>query len=168
MAEVTEVEVPGEQAGQQTLLHESVTTTPAPPGASDAIDYPNSASRMANNVEEKLGVEEVSPEIAAAIQNSTSQAAAVAIAQSHQKSAGVTLALGLIVSPFWSYIYAGAIGLAFAWIGAAFISALLIPVVIGILLLPIVWVAGLAHSYMYVNRRNQKLIAMATGDPTPF
>jgi len=83
--------------------------------------------------------------------------AAVAVSL-NRKSAGVAAILSLLFTGAGQW-YCGRIGRGFAFLGAAFVSWVLLWLIIGFLLLPIVWIWALIDAISLANQHNQRLAA---------
>ncbi|HEX8205169.1 MAG TPA: zinc ribbon domain-containing protein [Solirubrobacteraceae bacterium] len=90
---------------------------------------------------------------------STHQAVALTM---NQKSPGTAAVLSLLFTGA-GQVYCGRAARGVAFFGAAFLSALLILVVIGLILLPIVWVWAAIDAHSLAQRQNQALLASVAG-----
>jgi TM2 domain-containing membrane protein YozV len=89
--------------------------------------------------------------------------AAAALAM-NAKSPGTAIVLSML----WAgagQIYCGRAGRGIAFMAAGFVSALLILAVIGLVLLPIVWVWAMVDAYQLAKNQNQALLAAASVVP---
>jgi len=94
--------------------------------------------------------------------NASNAAVAVSL---NRKSAGVAAILSLLLTGAGQW-YCGRIGRGFAFLGAAFLSWVLVFVVVGLLLLPLVWIWALIDAISLANQHNQRLAA-ALWQPGP-
>lgn len=76
-------------------------------------------------------------------------------ARATKKSAIVALALSFFL-PGLGHVYAGSVGVGLLVLGLWLLSLLLIFVLIGLLLAPVVWLFGMAHSAVVAERRNAR------------
>ena len=71
------------------------------------------------------------------------------------KSPGVAAILSIIV-PGLGHLYSGNPGAAAFWFISGAVSALLIMLIVGIFLLPVVWVGAAIHAYVSTANYNQR------------
>ncbi len=92
---------------------------------------------------------------------SAAQATGVAMSVAiNSKSTGMAILLSLLFTGAGQW-YAGRVGRGFAFFGAAFISGLLILAVVGLFLLPIVWIWAAIDANKCAQEYNQRLMSQA-------
>lgn len=89
---------------------------------------------------------------------STHQAVALTM---NQKSPGVAVLLSLLLTGA-GQVYCGRAARGLAFFAAAFVSALLILAVVGLVLLPVVWIWAAIDAHSLAHRQNQALLATMT------
>lgn len=87
--------------------------------------------------------------------------AAVSVAMG-AKSAGVAVLLSLVFTGAGHW-YVGRVGRGFVFFGLAFVSALLIVAVIGLIMLPVIWICAAIDASRCAQEHNRRLLSEATG-----
>lgn len=87
--------------------------------------------------------------------------AAAAVAMNH-KSPGTAMVLSLLFTGA-GQMYCGKVGRGLAFLAAALLSAVLILAVVGLILLPAVWIWAMVDAYQLATRQNQALLATVRG-----
>ncbi len=93
----------------------------------------------------------------------TTAAMTVAL-NSKSTAAAILLSLVFTGAGHW---YVGRVGRGFAWFGAAVLSGILVVAVIGLVLLPIVWVAAAIDANNCARKHNAELMHQAGIPPIP-
>lgn len=93
----------------------------------------------------------------------TSAAMTVAL-NSKSTAAAILLSLVFTGAGHW---YVGRVGRGFAWFGAAVLSGILVVAVVGLVLLPIVWVAAAIDANNCARKHNAELMRQAGMPPMP-
>jgi TM2 domain-containing membrane protein YozV len=84
----------------------------------------------------------------------------------NSKSPAAAILLSLVFTGAGQW-YAGRVGRGFAFFGAAVLSGILIIAVIGLILLPIVWVCAAIDANNCVRKYNAELMRLAGMAPVP-
>lgn len=94
----------------------------------------------------------------------TTTAAMTVALNSKSTAAAILLSLVFTGAGHW---YVGRVGRGFAWFGAAVLSGILVVAVIGLVLLPVVWVAAAIDANNCARKHNAELMRLAGMAPMP-
>lgn len=98
------------------------------------------------------------PRCGVATRNATDAGVAAAALAMNHKSPGMAMVLSLLFTGA-GQVYCGKVGRGIAFFLAAVFSAVLILAVIGLILLPIIWIWAMVDAYQLAIRQNQALLA---------